>query len=47
MDSFVEYYDSIYSKDDLQTFADAGLIAQSVVDARIAEVAAAKQAPAA
>ena len=40
MDSFVEYYDSIYSKSDLQTFADAGLISQQVVDARIAEVAA-------
>ncbi|WDF83649.1 hypothetical protein PQ472_05275 [Lacticaseibacillus pabuli] len=46
MDSFVEYYPDIYSHDDLQTFADAGLISQKVVDARFAEVEAAKTAQA-
>lgn len=40
MDSFVMYYPAIYSKDDLQTFVAANFISQSVVDARIAEVAA-------
>lgn len=42
MDSFTEYYPEFYTKDDLQIFVVAGMISQEVVDARIAEVDAAK-----
>ena len=46
MDSFAMYYPSIYTKDQLQIFVTAGFIAQSVVNARFAEVDAAAKAQA-
>lgn len=44
MDLFLQFYDGIYTKDDLQLYVAAGFLTQAEVDARIAEVEAAKSA---